>query len=341
MRIAVVGASGNLGSATLRRLAQENAVRDEPLTVLGVSRRAPRESGPVDWVALDLSAESATTGLTEALRGVDAVVHLAWKLQPGHDERELWRTNVLGTRAVLAAAAAAGVGQVVVSSSVGAYSPGPKRTPVSEDWPVRGVPTSTYSRHKAEVEQILDGFEAEHPSIALARIRPGLVFQSGAASEIARLFLGHLVPTRLVGVIRPPVLPLPRQLVFQAVHADDVAGAIWTVLDQRAGGAFNVAADPVLTPDDLARAVGARRSVPAPLAVLRTLAAVTWWARVQPTEPGWIDLAAHCPVMSTERLRGLGWKPTRTSTEALAELVTGIRAGAGDDAYPPLVGRDR
>jgi UDP-glucose 4-epimerase len=150
-----------------------------------------------------------------------------------------------------------------------------------------------------------------------------------------------LLPTRLVGRLKPPILPLPPQLIFQAVHADDVAGAVWTVLEQRAHGAFNVAAAPVLSPDDLAQAIGAKRSVKAPLSLLRALATATWWARLQPTEPGWIDLAAHCPVMSTERLQSLGWKAEHSSRQALSELVAGIQSGSGQDAYPPLIGRRR
>ena len=331
MRIAVTGASGNLGSATLRRIAQEGTAHQ----VLGISRRAPR-SGSTSWLELDLEAPSAVGDLGAALRGHDAVVHLAWKLQPGHDEAQLRRTNVDGTRTLLQAAAAAGIGQIVVASSVGAYSPGPKDTAVTEDWPVDGIPSSSYSRHKSEVEHLLDEFERDHPDVALARIRPGLVFQSDAASEIVRLFLGPLVPTRLVGVIKPPVLPLARQMVFQAVHADDVAEAVWTILEHGARGPFNVAAPPVLGPDDLARAIGAARSVPLPLVLLRTVAALTWHARLQPTEPGWIDLAANCPVMSTERLEGLGWAPKYSSQQALAELIEGIQAGRGNNAYPPL-----
>jgi nucleoside-diphosphate-sugar epimerase len=340
MRIAVTGASGNLGSATLRRIDQENAA--EPAAgheTLGISRRAPHQPGPARWREIDLVAESAVGDLTEALHGYDALVHFAWKLQPAHDEQQLWDTNVHGTRTMLNAAAAARVKHVVVSSSVGAYSPAPKGVPVSESWPVQGIATSSYSRHKAEVERLLDEFESDHPDIALARIRPGLVFQSDAASEIVRLFLGPLIPTRLVGMIKPPVLPLPARLVFQAIHADDVAAAVWLLLTHRARGPYNVAAAPVLMPDDLARAIGARRSVPLPLAVLRALAAVSWWVRLQPTEPGWIDLAANCPVMSTERIEQLGWRPQHSSHQALTELVAGIRSGSGNDTYPPLISR--
>lgn len=42
------------------------------------------------------------------------------------------------------------------------------------------------------------------------------------------------------------------------VHADDVAAAVDIVLQQRAGGAFNLAADPPLTRDIIAGVLGAR-----------------------------------------------------------------------------------
>lgn len=335
MKIAVTGASGNLGSAMLRGLT---AAGHE---VVGVSRRAAEPPPPgVTWREVDVGAGSAPEALTTAFRGCDAVVHLAWMIQPGHDEAVLERTNVRGTRHVLGAAEGARVGQLVVVSSIGAYArgpePDPKRPPVDESWPVTGIPSSTYSRQKADQERLVDTVAVRAAVPVVTRLRPALVFQAGAASEIGRLFLGPLVPTRLAGRLRVPALPLPRDFRFQVVHADDVAEAARTVLEARAPGAFNVAAEPVLTPDDLARAVGARRAVPLPLAVARGIAGLTWRARLQPSEAGWVDLAARSPVMSTAALRGLGWAPRHGAHDALAELVTGLRTGAGDLAYPPL-----
>jgi UDP-glucose 4-epimerase len=338
MKIAVTGASGNLGSALLRRLAGDGAGGHE---VLGISRRAPSDPpGAVAWSEIDVGADDAMPRLTAAFAGCDAVVHLAWMIQPGHDEALLARTNVHGTRHVVRAAEAAGVRHVVAASSVGAYAPGPdKRNLVDESWPTSGVRTSSYSRHKAELERTLDELAARRPELVVTRIRPALIFQAGAASEIARLFLGPLVPTRLAGRVRLPVLPLPAAFVFQAVHADDVAAAFHRVLEERAPGAFNVAADPVLTPDDLARAIGARRAVPLPLGVVRGAAAATWHARLQPTDVGWVDLASKSPLMSTAAARSLGWAPEHDSRDALAELVTGLRGGSGDPTYPPLHAR--
>ena len=102
-------------------------------------------------------------------------------------------------------------------------------------------------------------------------------------------------------------------------------------------GAFNIAADPVFDPDELARVFGAR-TVPVDARVLRALAAVTWRARLQPTPPGWLDMALAVPVMDTTRARTeLGWTPRHRADDTLLELVDAMRRGEGRP-QPPLTG---
>ena len=147
MRIVIVGASGNLGTALLRR-----ALREPEVQLVGVSRRRPADEAPysaAEWHPLDIAGAGAPSRLRAVFDGADAVVHLGWKLQPNHDEAELARTNVHGTRVVLETAAAVGVPHVLVASSVGAYSFGPKHSRVSESWPTGGIQTSHYARHPA------------------------------------------------------------------------------------------------------------------------------------------------------------------------------------------------
>lgn len=335
MRCVVIGATGNVGTAVLRRL------REVPDTSLvGVARRMPgggRAYEGVEWHPVDIGASGARARLAEAFAGADAVVHLAWLLQSNREERTLRRANIEGTRNVLRAVADAGVPHLVALSSVGAYSPGPKTRRVDEGWPTGGIHTSHYSRHKAVLERLLDRFADRRHETTVTRLRPGLIFQRDAGREIPRYFLGPLVPTSVLRSVRPPVLPLPRRIITQAVHADDVAEAVRLVLDRRAGGAFNLAAEPVLDPEALATAFGATRSVPVPFGWLRALAAVTWHLRLQPTDPGWLDIAALSPVMSTDRARAeLGWEPVHSSVEALAELVDGMADGANLPGSPPL-----
>ncbi|MFC4016635.1 NAD-dependent epimerase/dehydratase family protein [Micromonospora sp. GCM10011542] len=338
MRIVVVGASGNVGTALLRRLRRERGVE-----LAGVARRLP---GPdagepydqVEWHSCDIGAPGAVDQLAEVFAGADAVVHLAWQIQPSHDQRVLHRTNVGGSRAVFDALVRAGVPALVYASSVGTYAPGPKDHPISERWPASGVPGSSYSRDKAEVEDLLDGIEQKHPALRVVRLRPGLIFQRAAATEITRYFLGPLAPVRLLRFGRIPLVPTNRRLRMQAVHADDVADAYARAVLGDARGAFNVAADPVLTPELVARHFHGW-TVPVASPVLRVAAALTWVARLQPVDPGWVQLALNAPLMSSERAETeLGWRPKIDALTALKELFAGMADGGGHTGSPPMSG---
>jgi UDP-glucose 4-epimerase len=332
MRIVITGASGNLGTAILRRL------RHGGHELVGVSRRAPEPVGDyagVEWHEIDLGRERSIGPLAEVLEGADAVVHLAWKLQPGHRERVMRRVNVDGARRMLEAVRLAHTPHVVVLSSVGAYSPGPKRAAVDESWPTGGIHTSSYATHKAAVERLLDRAESRLPGTTITRVRPGLVFQHGAASEITRLFLGR-IPPRWIGNLRLPIVPLPPRLWMQVIHADDLADGIARIVEQTAGGAFNLAADPVLAPRGLARLFGGRW-LPVPASWLRALVSLSWHLRLQPTEPGWLDLALEVPTMDTSRARSeLGWRPEVDSRDAIRELLQGMADEAGIDGSRSL-----
>jgi nucleoside-diphosphate-sugar epimerase len=329
MRVVVVGATGNHGSSLVRRLARDEAIEE----IVGVARRAPSWSVPkVLWHHADITK----VDLDPVLAGADAVVHLAWLIQPGRNEHVTHAVNVEGSRRVFDAAARAGVGTIVYASSVGAYSAGPKDRRVGEDWATSGVPSSFYARHKAAVERILDSFEAAHPEVRVVRMRPGLTFKREAATQIRRLFVGPFLPRALVRRALLPVVPDVPRLRFQAVHTEDLAEAYrLAILRPEARGAYNIAADPVLDPGVLGRVLGAAR-VPLPGALLRGAASLTYKLRLQPSEPGWVDMALGVPLMDTGRAaRDLGWEPRRSSVEAFEELFDGIHDGAGLDT-PPL-----
>src|SRR5919204_5749272 len=119
MRVVVVGATGNVGTSLLRAFADEAAVD----SVVGIARRRPSLDFPkTEWVAADV----ADADLTRIFRSADAVVHLAWLIQPSRDRNLLWRINVEGSTRVFRAVAEAGAPALVYAASVGAYSPGPK-----------------------------------------------------------------------------------------------------------------------------------------------------------------------------------------------------------------------
>src|SRR4051812_19420844 len=102
MRVVVVGATGNLGTSVLASLRDEARVE----SVLGVARRRPVLTVPkVEWAQADI----ASSDLVPLFRGADAVVHLAWLIQPSRDLDLLRRVNVDGSARVFRAVADAGV----------------------------------------------------------------------------------------------------------------------------------------------------------------------------------------------------------------------------------------
>lgn len=323
MRVVVVGGSGNVGTAVLRRLAAEPVV-DE---IVGVARRSPAGAGqPYDaasWESVDIAAPTATEQLTRVFAGADAVVHLAWQLQPSWDVAALERVNIGGTRAVLDAATAAGVPQLVYASSIGTYAASPGDEPRDESWPTTGIPTSTYSRQKAEVERLLDGAA---PSVL--RVRPAIVLQPAAAGEIARFFLGPYVPTSLLRPAFLRVLPWPHGLRGQIVHADDLADALVRGLVAKIDGGLNVATEPLLTRALVAGLLRAA-SFDVPPRALRALVTATWKVHLQPTEAGWLDMALQVPVMDTARVRSLGWTPAHPADRVLGDFLAALAGGHG------------
>ena len=341
MRVVVVGASGNLGSALLRRFVDDGTVT----SVVGVARRVPRGTPPAPydvatWVACDIADPTAVDTLAAAFEGADAVVHLAWAIQPSHDRRRLHDVNVAGTRHVVDAARRAGVRHVAVASSVGTYSPAPDDVPRGEGWATDGVRSSSYSVDKASVERVLDEVEAAHPDLTIARLRPALVFQRDAGQEISRYFLGPWVPKRAIAGYLG-VLPWPEGLRLQVVHADDVAAAFREAVVRRVRGPFNIAAPDVLRGQDLADVVSRGRLLEVPVAQARAAVAVGWHARAVPVGPGWLDMALSAPLLDTSRAeRELDWRPTWSAVDTVRDLVSGIASGAGT-ASPPLRPRRR
>lgn len=339
MRVAIVGATGNTGTALLKELA----ARDEVSSLLGIARRMPdvqiEPYSQAEWATADVQFPEVHQELVTLFNDVDAVVDLAWLIQPNSKRELLRRVNVDGTRHVLEAAAEAGVKRIAVASSVGAYSPVNDDELRDESWPTDGIPGSHYSADKAAQERVLDEFEALHPDVALARIRPGLIFQGGAGSEIQRYFLGSFAPVQVLNAVRPPMLPMPRGIRSQAVHAQDVAAAYAEAVIRGARGAFNVAAEDILDAETIAavvaRRTGGRASVPVPFAPIRPLVKALHRARILPMDEGWLDMAAGVPLMDTTRARTeLGWKPTTTGAEALAELIDGMSSGEGRASVP-------
>ncbi|WP_338888534.1 NAD-dependent epimerase/dehydratase family protein [Rhodococcus sovatensis] len=329
MRIAVTGATGNVGTALLRTIGAET-------DVVGLVRRPPALVEPYDrasWASVDLASADSESTLAEIFSTVDVVVHLAVSFQPMRDRGYLERVNVGGTARVARACAAAGVTHLIHMSSGGIYSAGAYGVEVDEYWPRSGVPTSTYSMDKAAAELVLDRFESAHPEVTVARVRPGLIGQYEFGSALLRYALPDVVPSSVVDHL--PVLPIDRTFTVPAVHSNDVADAVVRILDRRASGPFNLAAPTPVRADDVADALSAR-IVPTSQRVLSAALRAGFAVHVLPVHPGWVDLAFATPLLDSGRAeRELGWAPSVDGPEVLRETVRGMRERA-HAASPPM-----
>lgn len=328
MRIAITGATGNVGTSLIQSLENESAVE----SIRAIARRRPAVAMPkVEWIAADVARDD----LAALFDGVDAVVHLAWLIQPERDLALLTVTNVHGSQRTFEAVAQARVPVLVYASSVGAYSPGPKDRCVDERWPTGGIQSAIYSRQKAAVEALLDAFERRHANVRVVRMRPALIFKRASGSEQRRLFLGPLFPAALARPGRIPVVPIHPRFRFQAVHSLDVGEAYRLALVRQVSGAFNLAADPILDGHRLARLLHARR-IPVTPRVLHVAAAIAWRLHLTPASAGWIDMAFGAPLMAIGRARReLGWEARHSAEDAVLEVLRGMADHAGLNT-PPL-----
>jgi nucleoside-diphosphate-sugar epimerase/ferritin-like metal-binding protein YciE len=312
MKVVVTGADGNVGRSVIEALAE----REEVGEIVGLGGMA------------DISHPKLESSFEDA----DAVVHLAWAVQPTHDPQQLKRLNVEGSRRVFEAAAAAAVPKLIYSSSVVAYSPAPRDRMIDEDWPLGGAETSAHARYKATIEGYLDEFESIAPSTRVVRLRPALTCRGDAAAELCRLLAGPFIPDFLLRRGLVPAIPRLAGLCFQTIHTSDLARAYALATVRDVSGPFNLAAGPPLNAEDLAAALDLG-TFPLSFSLARRLADLSWRLRLQPTPPDWLDMAMELPLVSSERAaRELDWEPQVTAIEALSALFQGLRTHRNDTA---------
>lgn len=194
--ILVTGGSGRLGTYIVDRLKRKHTV-----TVLDI---APPKASDVRYLNISIIDLAA---LTESLKGIDAIVHLAAVPNPRTSTPQACFTvNTQGTWTILQAAEDAGVKRVVVASSDSVtglhYNPtnwAPQYLPVDESHPLR--PSEVYSLTKEITESICRCF-AVRGKVEVLAIRPGhIVFEPEypelltRGSDIQNYHLwGHVAP---------------------------------------------------------------------------------------------------------------------------------------------------
>ncbi len=323
LTVAVTGPTGTFGFGLVPLLQADPRVS----RIVGIARRPfdPAEHGWTKMVYREGDVRDPDA-LRDAFAGADVVVHLAFLVVAG--SRETTRAvNVDGTLNAFRAAAEAGARRFVYASSVAAYG-FHRDNPVgmSEDWPVRPAHRLFYAQEKAELEQRLQAEAQAHPELALYLLRPSIVLGPHAVGR-KELLPGPLAPLsghlqRRVGRLPVPLPVLAPRVLVQFVHEDDVGRALLAcAVGQGPPGAYNIAADGVLTGADVARELGA---LPVPLPASPAYATARALARLPflPSAAQWVEAVSHPAIMDNSRAkRQLGWTPRFTAVEALRDTL--------------------
>src|SRR5437868_8072874 len=251
MKYVITGGSGYIGS----RLVEFLANRDDTERIAIADVKPPRiPHARTEFHRTDVRDRAALQALLERVEP-DALVHLAFVLNPIRDEETMYDIDVNGTVNALDAAARTGTQHVLVTSSTTAYGAWPDNPePISEDWILRGQPDFAYARDKTEADRLCQLWAARHPDRTMTIVRPSIVLRPNVDTYIVRSWENL------------PFLPRFRgepDANVQFVHEDDLAEAISGLLIGRHGGAFNAVADGVLTWQQTAELAGQKvRTVP-------------------------------------------------------------------------------
>jgi nucleoside-diphosphate-sugar epimerase len=316
LTVAVTGPTGTFGFGLVPLLQADDRVA----TVVGIARRAfdPAQHG---WTKMEYRRGDVRDPavLEEAFAGADVVVHLAFLIVGG--TKELTRAiNVEGTLNAFRAAAAAGARRFVYASSVAAYG-FHRDNPVgmTEEWPAREADTLFYAQEKAELERLLLEEAARHPGLSLYLVRPPIVLGPNAVGgkvdvPDALLPLGRAL-LKLRGLPIPALVP---DLPLQLIHEDDVGQALLRcVVGAGPAGAYNIAANDVISVVDVARELGVV-PVPVPAGPVRAAARAAAQLPFLPSVAQWVEAASHPAIMDTTKAKSeLGWQPRYTALEAL------------------------
>jgi nucleoside-diphosphate-sugar epimerase len=296
--VAVTGSSGYVGRLLVERLGREPDVT----RVVGIDTAEPRfTSRNFEFYRMDVRSQQ----LARVIDGCDVVVHLVSVTGPDPDE--IRDVNIGGTRAVADAATRAGVGKFVYVSSGAVYGAHPDNDyPLTEGSPLRPGYADEYARSKAEAESIVTYCADGHPETTVTILRPAWV-------------VGPHVPTSHAGAIDAKVRFHVRGYdpPFQAVHEEDMVGALAFVLREDLPGVFNVAADDAVDrPEEL---LGQRRVT---LDLDRARRILDRTARVGLSVPSsQVGALMYPQVLSNEALKAAGFAPSKTTAEALRQAA--------------------
>ncbi len=321
--VLVTGASGFVGHALCAELARRGHPTRGTVRSHASKARLRTDVEPVLLASID-----GSTDWSEALRGIDVVIHLAARVHVMRDKvadplAEFRRTNVDGTLSLARQAAASGVKRLVFLSSVkvngeATHAPHPGPLPKGAREPFRAddapAPQDPYGISKMEAEQGLWQIAAQ-TGMDVVVIRPALVYGQGVKANFQAMmrWLSRGVPLPLGAVThnRRSLVALDNlvDLIVTCTHHPAAANQTFLVSDGED-----------LSTTDLLRRMGQAlgkpaRLLPVPPALLKLGAALIGKPELAQRLCGNLQM----DISKTREL--LGWVPPVPVDEGLRRAV--------------------
>lgn len=178
MRVLVTGGGGFLGSAVVRRLV----ARGDTVRSLTRSRYPTLDALGVQTVLGDLADPAVTAA---AVADCEAVIHTAAKAGDWGPAADYARTNIEGTRVLLAACRAAGVSRLVHTSTPSVVHTGHDIAGGDERLPYATRFNAPYPATKAVAERLV--LAANASTLATVALRPHLIWGPGDTQLVPRI----------------------------------------------------------------------------------------------------------------------------------------------------------
>lgn len=305
-RIAITGAASFLGERFLRRLIREG--QGDDLVVIDVAE-PPLSEGAIRFRRIDLTEPASDQAMLDQLKAdeVETLVHLAFFTGPRRDTTNAHELESIGTLAVLAAAAAANVKNVVMRSFTFVYGArGQNPALIREETPLPARSPFAWLRDKVEAEEHAASFAKRYPEMSVRVLRFAPLLGPSVRTFYTRIFDRRLVPT-LMGY--DPLL--------QLLHPDDAEDALVKAVFSPARGAFNIIPRGVLP---LSTAIHLSGKVPAPVPHLAAYVGVDllYGAGLVEAPSGFIDYARYpCVADGAKAKAVLDFEARHSTRDAL------------------------
>jgi nucleoside-diphosphate-sugar epimerase len=299
--VAVTGAAHDLGLALTAKLAQSARFS----RVIAIDHQRGDLTGVI-WRVVDIRDPVLASRLT----GIDVIVHTDLDLAPDSDPRARRAHNVRGAQTVLTAAAAGGVGRVVLVTSAMVYGAQPDNpVPLPEDAPLAAEPDGSVVGDFMEIEQLALRSPRSNPGMAITVVRPAALVGHGIDTLVTR----HFEAPRLL-VVKGCA---PR---WQFCHVDDLVSAIELAAAGEVTGAFAVGCDGWLDQEQVEELSGLRR-IELPAGVTFATAQRLHRAGITPAPVADLHYVVYPWVVDCGALRQAGWRPSGSNTAALQVLL--------------------